>query len=112
MGRETFCEVMSGSLRQMGILRAVFKFGFLSTNSRLLQYLKSYFNYGNNKTLKKPGYDGRLKIMFLEEEEPEICWQNLSFSRCRIFLTLSHTPTAGSRSEPPISLLLVLAFCQ
>jgi hypothetical protein len=27
-------------------------------------------------------------------------------------LTLSHTHTAGSRSEPPMSLLLVLAFCQ
>jgi hypothetical protein len=27
-------------------------------------------------------------------------------------LTLSHTHMAGSRSEPPMSLLLVLAFCQ
>jgi hypothetical protein len=27
-------------------------------------------------------------------------------------LTLSHTHMGGSRSEPPMSLLLVLAFCQ
>jgi hypothetical protein len=32
--------------------------------------------------------------------------------RTLTLLTLSHTHTAGSHSEPPMSLLLVLAFCQ
>jgi hypothetical protein len=37
--------------------------------------------------------------------------QNVLEVQC-ISLTLLHTHTAGSRSEPPLSLLLVLAFCQ
>jgi hypothetical protein len=32
--------------------------------------------------------------------------------KIKIPLTLWHTQTAESRSEPPMSLLLVLAFCQ
>lgn len=88
-GCKAFCDIMSGSLHQIRILRTAFKIGFVSVNIRLLHDSRIRFqNYRNYKNPIKSGYDGRQKKKFSRKGGPEICWQYLSFSRCRIFLKI------------------------